>query len=50
MNIRDYIIINDKKSTLLNGFIITSLPPITKPRIRYNAEEIDGVDGDIIIR
>lgn len=44
----DYIIINGKKSTLLNGLIITSLPPITKPRIRYTAEEIDGVDGDII--
>lgn len=45
---RDYIIINGKKSTLLNGLIITSLPPITKPKMRYNAEEIDGVDGDVI--
>lgn len=45
---RDYIIINGKKSTLLNGLIITSLPPITKPKIRYTAEEIDGVDGDTI--
>lgn len=44
----DYIIINGKKSNLYNGLIITSLPPITKPKIRYNAEEIDGVDGDII--
>ena len=44
----DYIIINGKKSTLLNGLIITSLPPITKPKIRANLEEIDGVDGDII--
>ncbi len=48
MNIRDYIIINGKKSTLLNGLIITSLPPITKPKIRYTTEEIDGVDGDTI--
>ncbi len=48
MNIRDYIIINGKKSTLLNGLIITSLPPITKPKMRYTAEEIDGVDGDTI--
>ena len=45
---RDYIIINGKKSTLINGLIITSLPPITKPKIRYTAEEIDGVDGDTI--
>lgn len=44
----DYIIINGKKSTLFNGLIITSLPPITKPKIRANFEEIDGVDGDII--
>lgn len=44
----DYIIINGKKSTLYNGLIITSLPPITKPKIRYTAEEIDGVDGDTI--
>lgn len=44
----DYIIINGKKSTLFNGLIITSLPPITKPKIRANLEEIDGVDGDII--
>ena len=45
---RDYIIINGKKSNLINGLIITSLPPITKPKIRYTAEEIDGVDGYII--
>ena len=45
---RDYIIINRKKSTLVNGLIITSLPPITKPKMRYTAEEIDGVDGDTI--
>ena len=44
----DYIIINGKKSNLYNGLIITSLPPITKPKIRYTAEEIDGVDGDTI--
>lgn len=44
----DYIIINGKKSTLINGLIITSLPPITKPKIRANLEQIDGVDGDIV--
>lgn len=46
----DYIIINGKKSTTLNGLIITSLPPITKPKIRANLEEISGVDGDIITK
>ena len=46
----NYIIINGKKSTLLNGLIITSLPPIAKPKIRANLEQIDGVDGDIINR
>lgn len=45
---RDYIIINGKKSNLINGLIITSLPPITKPKIRASFEEIDGVDGDTI--
>lgn len=44
----NYIIINGKKSILLNGLIISSLPPISKPKIRVNLEEIDGVDGDII--
>lgn len=44
----NYIIINGKKSTLLNGLIISSLPPISKPKIRVNLEEIDGVDGDIV--
>lgn len=46
----DYIIINGKKSTLYNGLIITSLPPITKPKIRSRIEEIDGVDGDTITK
>lgn len=44
----NYIILNGKKSNLLNGLIISNLPPISKPKIRYTAEEIDGVDGDII--
>lgn len=44
----NYIIINGKRSTTLNGLIVTSLPPISKPKIRANLEQIDGVDGDII--
>lgn len=44
----NYIIINGKKSTLINGLIISTLPPITKPKMRANLETIDGVDGDTI--
>lgn len=45
---RPWLIINGKPSYGVDGLIITSLPPITKPAMRYNAEEIDGRDGDII--
>ena len=45
---RPWVLINDKPSYGVNGLIITSLPPITKPKMRYSAEEIDGRDGDII--
>ena len=40
--------INGIKSTLVQGLIIQSLPPITKPKMRTSVEEIDGRDGDII--
>lgn len=42
------IILNGISSTTIAGLLIQSLPPITKPRIRAEAEEIDGRDGDII--
>lgn len=45
---RPWVLINDKPSYGVDGLIVTSLPPITKPKMRYNAEEIDGRDGDII--
>lgn len=45
---RPWVLINDKPSYGVNGLIVTSLPPITKPKMRYNSEEIDGRDGDII--
>lgn len=45
---RPWVLINEKPSYGVDGLIITSLPPITKPAMRYNAEEIDGRDGDII--
>lgn len=43
-----YIIINGKSSRTINGLIIQSLPPISKPQIRIETEEIDGRDGDIV--
>ena len=48
VNIRPYIIINGQSSLEVNGLMICSLPPITKPKMRATAEEIDGRDGDIV--
>lgn len=45
---RPWVLINGEPSYGVDGLIITSLPPITKPAMRYNSEEIDGRDGDII--
>lgn len=42
-----FIILNGKKSSLIKGLLIQSLPPITKPLIRTKTETIDGRDGDI---
>lgn len=44
----NYCIINSVKSTTIQGLLISSLPPITKPKIRTSVEEIDGRDGDIV--
>ena len=43
-----YIIINGVSSRNIDGLLIQSLPPITKPKIRTSIEEIDGRDGDIV--
>lgn len=45
---KNYIILNGKISTTIQGLLIQNLPPISKPRIRTEIEEIDGRDGDII--
>lgn len=45
---RPWVLINEKPSYGVDGLIITSLPPITKPAMRYTSEEIDGRDGDIV--
>lgn len=43
-----YIIINGVSSKQVNGLLIQSLPPISKPKMRTTIEEIDGRDGDIV--
>lgn len=45
---RPWVLINDMPSYGVDGLIVTSLPPITKPKMRFASEEIDGRDGDII--
>lgn len=47
---RNYITINGKNSNEINGLLIQELPPISKPQIRTEVEEIDGRDGDIVTR
>ena len=46
----NYCIINGKKSTMIKGLMIQSLPPFTKPLMRTRIEEIDGRDGDIVTK
>lgn len=46
----NYCIINGKKSTMVKGLMIQSLPAITKPLMRTRIEEIDGRDGDIVTK
>lgn len=46
----NYVILNEKKSTLIKGLLIQSLPPITKPNIRTSINTIDGRDGDIVTK
>lgn len=45
---RPYIIINNKPSYEINGLLIQSLPPITKPPVRVVYDEIAGRDGDLV--
>ena len=46
----NYVILNGKKSTLIKGLIIQSLPSISKPQMRYKSEAIDGRDGDVVTK
>ena len=45
---RNYIELNGVNSQTIQGLLIQELPPITKPKIRTEIEEIDGRDGNII--
>lgn len=47
---RDYIILNGVNSNTISGLLISTLPSISKPKIRTQTEEIDGRDGDIITK
>ena len=44
----NYVVLNGVKSTEINGLMIQSLPPISKPLMRTQIEQIDGRDGDIV--
>lgn len=44
----NYIVLNGINSNTINGLLISTLPPITKPPIRVQIEEIDGRDGDLV--
>lgn len=48
MDGRPYIILNGISSESIDGLLVQSLPPIRKPAMRYDAEEIDGRAGDIV--
>lgn len=45
---RNYVILNGVNSLTKNGLAINEMPPISKPLMRTQREEIDGRDGDII--
>ena len=47
---QNYLILNNKSSKDIQGLIISTLPPITKPQMRANIETIDGKDGDEITK
>ena len=46
----NYIVLNGVKSTMIQGLLIQSLPPVSKPLMRTSIEEIDGRDGDVVTK
>ena len=45
---RNYIELNGKSSNEIIGLLIQQLPPISKPKMRTQVDEIDGRAGDIV--
>lgn len=45
---RNFIVLNGKDSRYISGLLVQELPPISKPKMRTEVEEIDGRDGDVI--
>lgn len=45
---QNYIIWNGIDSRDIKGLVISELPPITKPQMRYIETMVDGVDGSLI--
>ena len=44
----NYVVLNGVKSNTIKGLLIQSLPPVSKPLMRTQVEQIDGRDGDIV--
>lgn len=44
----NYVVLNGVKSNTIKGLLIQELPPISKPLMRTEIEQIDGRDGDIV--
>lgn len=47
---RNYIELNGQSSNEIIGLLIQQLPPISKPKIRTQIDEIDGRNGDIVTK
>lgn len=47
---RDYIEINGVNSNTIDGLLISTLPPISKPLMRTEKLEINGRDGDLVTK
>lgn len=47
---RNYIELNGVSSNDIIGLLIQQLPPISKPKIRTQIDEIDGRNGDIVTK
>jgi len=50
MTMRNTITINGISSATITGLIIQELPPIQKPLMRTDIEEIDGRPGDVVTK